>query len=208
MHEVGHALHTLAARVEPLVFLHHAPLEFCEVASMSVELLAAEHLEPFYDPDDAARALRQHLEVIIRLLPWVATIDQFQHWLYTHPGHTAAQRTDAWLAISQRFTSSMVDWTGLQATRESYWQRQLHLFHHPFYYIEYGIAQLGALGVWCKVRQEGSAAMRQLHAALTLGGTQPLPALFQAAGIRFDFSAHAIEPLVRQLADELDRLPD
>ncbi len=208
VHEVGHALHTLAARAEPLVFLHHAPLEFCEVASMGMELLTGEHLGVFYSEEDAARAFRQHLEGVVRLLPWIATIDQFQHWVYTHPGHSVAQRTDAWLDISGRFSSSMVNWDGHEDIRASRWQRQLHLYHHPFYYIEYGIAQLGAMAVWHNARRNRVEMMQRFHAALALGGTRPLPELFEAGGGTFDFSAATVEPLMARLAAELDRLQD
>lgn len=208
LHEAGHALHTMAARDEPLTFLLHAPMEFCEVASMSTELLAGDHLNVFYGEADAARAHRQHLESIVRVLPWIATIDQFQHWLYTHPGHTAEQRTEAWLAVSGRFSSSCIDWSGFEDVRAARWQRQLHVFHYPFYYIEYGIAQLGALGVWRNVRADGASALGRFYKALALGGTQPLPALFEAADIPFDFSAATVGPLMAEVAETLDRLPD
>jgi oligoendopeptidase F len=212
LHEGGHAFHYLAARDEPLVFLRAAPIEFCEVASMSMELLGGGHLDRYYGAGtpgqaDAARARRTHLEGIVRLLPWIATIDLFQHWLYTHPGHTAAQRTEAWLQIHRRFSSPRVDWSGLEEVRRRLWQRQPHLFAHPFYYVEYGIAQLGALGVWHNYRHDPRGALEALLAAFALGGTRPLPELFAAAGVPFDFSAAAVEPRMRAVGEELDRLP-
>jgi oligoendopeptidase F len=206
LHEGGHAFHCLAARHEPLVFLRSAPMEFCEVASMSMELLADDHLDVFYNSADAARAKRTHLEGIIRFFPWMTTIDSFQHWLYTHPGHTQQQRTAYWLSLQERFGRD-VDYSGYEATRESMWQAQLHLFHAPFYYIEYGIAQLGALQLWMKSREDSHRALSNYRAGLQLGGTRPLPELFAAAGIRFDFSQQTLGPLMNAVGEELSRLP-
>lgn len=206
LHEGGHAFHCLAARQEPLVFLRSAPMEFCEVASMSMELLADDHLDVFYNSADAARAKRTHLEGIIRFFPWMTTIDSFQHWLYTHPGHTQKERTAYWLSLQERFGRD-VDYSGYEATRESMWQAQLHLFHAPFYYIEYGIAQLGALQLWMKSLEDSHRALSNYRAGLKLGGTRPLPELFAAAGIRFDFSQQTLGPLMNALGEELARLP-
>jgi oligoendopeptidase F len=207
LHEGGHAFHCLAAREEPLVFLRSAPMEFCEVASMSMELLGSDHFTVFYDNDlDAGRAKRTMLEGIIRFFPWMTTIDSFQHWLYTHPGHTRDERTKFWGSLLDRFGGE-VDWSGYEPVRESMWQRQLHLFHAPFYYIEYGIAQLGALQLWMKSREDTRRALSNYRAALKLGGTRPLPELFNAAGIRFDFSEKTLQPLMQAIGDELETLP-
>jgi oligoendopeptidase F len=130
LHEGGHAFHHIAAKDEPLVFLRSAPMEFCEVASMSMELLGSEHFDVFYNSAESARARRVMLEGIIRFFPWMTTIDSFQHWLYQHPGHTREQRTAEWLRLVDRFGGN-VDWTGLEAHRESRWHAQLHLFHAP-----------------------------------------------------------------------------
>jgi oligoendopeptidase F len=206
LHEGGHAFHFLAAVGEPLVFLRSAPMEFCEVASMSMELLGSEHFDVFYNDADAARAKRTLLEGIIELLPWIATIDSFQHWIYTHPGHTREQRAAQWLALTDRF-GAKVDWTGYEPVRQSSWLRQLHLFHAPFYYIEYGIAQLGALQLWMKAMEDPRKALANYRAALKLGGTRTLPDLFAAAGIRFDFSAATLRPLMNAVREELESLP-
>ena len=206
LHEGGHAFHYLWATHEPLVFLRSAPMEFCEVASMSMELLGSEHLDVFYSETDMARAKRTLFEGIVRFFPWMATIDTFQHWLYTHPDHTQAERTSQWLSILNRFGGD-VDWSGLEPIRESSWQRQLHLFHYPFYYIEYGIAQLGALQLWLKAMEDPRRALANYRAALSLGGTRPLPELFAAAGIRFDFSEQTLKPLMDSLESELAALP-
>ena len=206
LHEAGHAFHSLAARDEPLIFLRHAPMEFCEVASMTMELFGAEHLDVFYPPADHARARRVHLQGIVSILPWIAVVDSFQHWLYTHPGHSRDERTAEWLRLMDRF-GSQLDWSRFEAARASAWQRQLHLFHVPFYYIEYGIAQLGALQVWLKARENPHQALANYRAALALGGTRPLPELFAAAGIRFDFSQRTLRPLMAAVREELEQLP-
>jgi len=207
LHEGGHAFHFMWALQEPVVFLQHAPIEFCEVASMSMELLGDDHLGVFYEDDaHAARAKRAHIEGTLTLLPWIASIDGFQNWLYTHPGHTVAQRTEAWLALLERFGGS-VDYTGLEPHREAMWQRQLHLYHYPFYYVEYGIAQLGALQLWMNYRNNPAQALQQYRDGLSLGGTRPLPDLFAAAGLTFDFTLDTIAPLADAVEAELATLP-
>ena len=227
LHEAGHAFHFIwASRREPLVFLRHAPMEFCEVASMAMELIAMPRIDVFYNdstfsreaqrsalpsentnaesPEEkVARAQRKHLEGIVRFFPWMATIDQYQHWLYTHPEHTHEERLTAWLDTLDRFGSDVVDWTGLEDARKWMWQRQLHLFHHPFYYVEYGIAQLGALQLWVHHQSDPAATLQKYRDALSLGGTRKLPELFDAAGIRFDFTRDTLEPLMDQIQDRL-----
>ncbi|MCX7017341.1 MAG: M3 family oligoendopeptidase [Candidatus Sumerlaeota bacterium] len=206
LHEGGHAFHALAARGEPLIEYRHSPTEFAEVASMGTELLAVGRLRPFYSEADEGRSLRRHLEGILRLLPWVAQIDAFQHWIYTRPDHTTDERRAAWLELDRRF-GGVLDWSGWEPWRESLWQRQLHLFECPLYYIEYGIAQLGALQVWNNYAERGAEAVDRLRRAFALGGSRPLPELFEAAGARFDFSAATLQPLVGRLMDTLRRLP-
>jgi oligoendopeptidase F len=205
LHEAGHAFHALATRPEDLYPYRSAPIEFCEVASMSMELLGNEFLDCFYEAPDAKRARRDHLEGIIEIFPWIATVDAFQHWIYTHPGHTRAERTEAWLALMDRFGGN-VDWTGYEAVRANLWHRQLHIFIHPFYYVEYGIAQLGALQVWSNSKQDPAHALRQYQHGLALGGSKPLPELFAAAGCRFDFSQKTVQPLMGLVRSELDKL--
>ncbi|MEZ6191753.1 MAG: M3 family oligoendopeptidase [Phycisphaerales bacterium] len=209
LHEAGHAFHFMwAAAEEPLVFMRHTTEEFCEVASMSMELIGADHYDVFYpDAADRARAWRSLLEGIITILPWIATIDQFQHWIYTNPGHMVGQRTTAWLGILDRFQRANVDWSGLDDARAAMWQKQLHLYHVPFYYIEYGIAQLGALQLWLAYRNDPVKALASYRSALRLGGKRPLPELFETAGLKFDFSRATLEPLMAAIGEELDRLP-
>ncbi len=212
LHEAGHAFHSMGYYTAvPLVFQRSPGMEFCEVASMSMELLGAPHLDVFYQdsptPDGTARAMRKHLEGIIAVLPWIAIIDSFQHWLYTHPGHSRDQRREAWASLMNRLSSREVDWSGFEDAYLHRWQRQLHLFHVPFYYIEYGIAQLGALQVWFNYRRDPKRALTQLLTAFKLGNTRPMPQLFTAAGIKFDFSKEAVEPLIAAVRDELAKLP-
>ncbi len=205
LHEYGHAWHAFASQHDPLVSYRSAPIEFCEVASMSMELIGADLLEEFYSPADADRARRKCLEGIVAIFPWIATGDAFQHWLYSHPDHTRAERTAAWVAIAKRFGGT-VDWSGLETARANLWHRQLHFFLLPFYYIEYAIAQLGALQVWANWRRDRPAAIAAYKRGLALGGARPLPELFAAAGCQFDFSPPAVKPLMEMMRRELDRL--
>jgi oligoendopeptidase F len=205
LHEAGHAFHALATRDEDLYAYRSAPIEFCEVASMSMELLGSQFLEEFYAAPEANRARRTHLEGVANVFPWIATVDAFQHWIYTHPGHTRPERTAAWLELMDRFGGD-VDWKCYEPARGHLWHRQLHIFLHPFYYIEYGIAQLGALQVWANSKRDKARALSDYKQALRLGGSRPLPELFAAAGCKFEFSRQAIAPLVSLLRAELGRL--
>ena len=206
LHEAGHAFHALAARAEDLLpYRNSPPIEFCEVASMSMELLGAEFLEMFYPRAEANRARRTHLEDIIKVLGWIATVDAFQHWIYTHPGHLRPERAAAWNALMDRFAGD-VDWSGHEPARAHLWHRQLHIFIHPFYYIEYGIAQLGALQVWANSKHDKGKALADYKTALALGGSRPLPELFRAAGCPFEFNAATIKPLVELARTELAKL--
>lgn len=205
LHEAGHAFHTLAAKAEEIYAYRSAPIEFCEVASMSMELLGNEFLEVFYAPAEANRARRTHLEGIVNGFPWIATVDAFQHWIYSHPGHTRAERTAAWLRIMDRFGGT-TDWSGYEAARANLWHRQLHIFIHPFYYVEYGIAQLGALQVWANSKRDKAKALADYQQGLALGGARPLPELFAAAGCQLEFSRKTVKPLVELLKAELAKV--
>ena len=202
LHESGHAFHTLLSREEPLIFLRRPPMEFAEVASMSMELLTHPHWEVFYAPEDVARARRQHLEGIVTLLCWIATVDAFQHWLYTHPEHTQKERVKVWTELRRRF-GGIVDWEGYEDALGWEWHRQLHIFLHPFYYIEYGIAQLGALGLWGEAQRDRAGALEAYKRALSLGGSRPLPELFRAAGLEFGLGEEAVSQAAEVLRDRL-----
>ena len=170
-----------------------------------MELLGAEHLDVFYTPADALRARTVHLEGVIGVFPWIATIDAFQHWIYSHPNHTRDERRAAWLAIMDRFGGD-IDWSGCESARATLWHKQLHVFLYPFYYVEYGIAQLGALQVWVNAQKDPVRALADYQAGLALGGSRPLPELFAKAGCRFDFGRETVRPLVVRVSDELHRL--
>jgi oligoendopeptidase F len=205
LHEAGHAFHAQATRGEDLYAYRGAPIEFCEVASMSMELLGNEFLEEFYPSAEADRARKTHLEGIIGFFPWMATVDAFQHWIYTHAGHTRAERKAAYLQLMDRFGGD-VDYAGFEEARAHSWHRQLHIFLHPFYYVEYGIAQLGALQVWANSKADKAKALADYKKSLALGGSRPLPELFAAAGCKFQFDAATIRPLIRLANSELKKL--
>jgi oligoendopeptidase F len=205
LHEAGHAFHALATRDEDLYFYRSAPIEFCEVASMSMELLGDEFIGEFYPAKEANRARREHLEGIIKFFPWMATVDAFQIWIYGNPGHSPEARTAFWLKLMDRFGDA-VDWTGYEDVRAHLWHRQLHIFLNPFYYVEYGIAQLGALQVWANSRKDKAKALNAYKRGLALGGSRPLPELFQAADCRLAFDAGTIKPLVELVRRELEKV--
>ena len=207
VHEAGHAFHSLLSKDDPILAYRGSPMEFAEVASMSQELLTLPYLEEFFSTADAERARRELLEGVISMLPWIAQIDAFQHWVYLNPGHSSAERTKAWLDLDARFGGSL-DWSGIEGSRAHMWQRQLHLFGMPFYYIEYGIAQLGSLQLWLASKRSEKDALAAYKRALTLGGSKPLPELFAAAGLRFDFGPATVQSLMDAVGAELDRLPD
>ncbi|HEX3856738.1 MAG TPA: M3 family oligoendopeptidase [Verrucomicrobiae bacterium] len=205
LHEAGHAFHAQATRDEDLYAYRGAPIEFCEVASMAMELLGNEFLEEFYPTAEANRARKTHLEGIIGFFPWMATVDAFQHWIYTHAGHTRAERKAAYLALMDRFGGD-VDFSDYEEARAYSWHRQLHIFIYPFYYVEYGIAQLGALQVWANSKADKAKALNDYKKSLALGGSRPLPELFAAAGCKFQFDAATIRPLIQLANSELKKL--
>ena len=205
LHEAGHAFHAMASQNEPLHSYRHAPIEFCEVASMAMELLGSEFLEEFYNEEEARRARIAHLEGIVFVFPWIATVDAFQHWLYLNPNHSIEERDKTWSNLIDRFGGN-VDWTNYESAKAKLWHKQLHIFLHPFYYIEYGIAQLGALQVWANSKNNSSKALADYKAALALGGSRPLPKLFEHCNIRFDLSRNTVAPMADLLRKELNTL--
>lgn len=204
LHEGGHAFHTFACAHDPLYAYRHAPMEFCEIASMTMELLGNQFLDVFYNKEEARRSVETHLENIIYTLVWVANIDAFQHWIYEHPGHSRDERLYKWDEMYQEFNGPQVDWSGLEYFRQTLWHRQLHIFEVPFYYIEYGIAQLGALQIWQNAKADWSGALQKYKKSLALGGSRTLPELFATAGVEFDFSEQILMPLVDAVVEELN----
>ncbi|GAB4026160.1 M3 family oligoendopeptidase [Spirosoma koreense] len=207
VHEGGHAVHSFLTRDLPLKAFRNPPMEVAELASMSMELLSMDHWDVFFDnPADLRRAKLQHLESIIETLPWVATIDKFQHWIYENPQHTDADRRENWLRIYTQFTDSVTNWNGFAFYQEYIWQRQLHLYEVPFYYIEYGIAQLGAIGVWRNYRRDPEAGLAGYKKALSLGYKAPLRDIYAAANVPFDFSSEHIQELMSFVGEEIKKL--
>jgi len=204
VHESGHAVHSFLAHPLALNGFKEYPTEMAEVASMAMELFTMDHWHVFFtDEQDLKRAKRHHLERVITIFPWIATIDKFQHWIYENANHTVQERTEAWMNILNEFSSSAINYSGLIPYRNIGWQRQLHLFEVPFYYIEYGIAQLGAIGMWMQYKQDKKKAISNYTNALSLGGTKTLPELYKAAGLSFDFSPEKIKTLMDFVRQEL-----
>lgn len=205
LHESGHSFHQFALADQPIFPYRDVPAEFAEVASMSMELIGMSNLKPFYGNDREAieRSTIGELEDVIWLFPWVASVDSFQHRLYNFPEHTASDRSDIWTEIMDRYDAG-VDYTGLEAVRRNLWQKQLHIFECPFYYIEYGIAQIGALQVWANFKKDPKKAIDDLFRAESLGSSRPVKELFEAANIKFDFSPRTLEPLMQVVWDELN----
>ncbi len=207
VHEGGHAVHSFLSHDLELNGFKDYPTEIAEVASMAMELFSMDHWQVFFNgKEELTRAKEQQLERVITIFPWIATIDKFQHWIYENPGHTAKERASRWVEILDEFSSPEVDFSGLEAFRQYAWQRQLHLFEVPFYYIEYGIAQLGAIGLWQQYKKDPEAAINNYITALDLGGTVTLPELFKAAGLQFDFSPAHISELMKFVRQELNDL--
>ena len=206
IHEAGHAFHSFYSGHLDLIHERDSPIEFAEVASMSMELLTHPHWEEFYDNKDADRARRKHLEDIISFMPWMATIDAFQHWVYANPNHSREERAEKWLELGERF-GPKVNMTGFEDIHKVSWQRQGHLFGVPFYYVEYGIAQLGALQMWKYHRRDTQDALDRYKAGLSLGYTRGLTELFQASGLELSFCESYVGELIGEIDEALAELP-
>ncbi len=207
VHEGGHAIHSFLTHPLELTSFKEYPMEIAEVASMAMELMSMDAWDQFFDnADDLKRAKEHQLERVLTIFPWIATVDKFQHWVYENPSHSLEERAEAWRAILAEFTPINLDVTGLEEYRRYNWQRQLHLFEVPFYYIEYGIAQLGAIGLWKQFKENKEVAVQNYINALSLGGTRTLPELYQAAGLKFDFSPDHISELMLFVHGEMEAL--
>ncbi len=207
VHEGGHAVHSFLAHPLELSAFKEYPMEIAEVASMAMELFSMDYWQVFFDnKEDLNRAKEHQLERTITIFPWIATIDKFQHWIYENPYHTVEERTEVWMEILQEFSSGVVDHSGLEEYRKTAWQRQLHLYEVPFYYIEYGIAQLGAIGLWKQFKRNKEQALMNYMNALSLGGTKTLPGLYEAAGLKFNLSPEYIQSLMEFVNEEYEQL--
>lgn len=207
IHEGGHAVHSFLTHPLSLTGFKEYPMEIAEVASMSMELFSMDYWDVFFDnKEELKRAKEYQLERVITIFPWIATIDKFQHWIYENPNHTEQQRAEIWINTLNEFSSSEIDFTGLDEYRKYGWQRQLHLYEVPFYYIEYGIAQLGAIGLWMQFKKNKQTALNNYIQALSMGGTMTLPQLFQKAGLKFDFSPKYVSELMSFVHNEMKNL--
>ncbi len=207
VHESGHAIHSFLSHELELSAFKEYPMEIAEVASMSMELFTMDHWETFFENEDDLRRAKEHqLERTITIFPWIATIDKFQHWVYENPNHTIEERTTKWMEILDEFSTNIIDFTGLEQYRETGWQKQLHLFEVPFYYIEYGIAQLGAIGLWMQYKKDKKKALDNYINSLSMGGTRTLPELYEAAGLKFDLSPAHIKTLMEFVNEEMEKL--
>jgi oligoendopeptidase F len=207
VHEGGHAVHTFLTANLELNDFKHCPSEVAELASMSMELISMDYWDEFFDNDeDLKRAKRYQLRDVLKTLPWVAVVDSFQHWIYTHPNHTSEERTAEFSKIFTRFGANFVDWSEHQEAMENLWQKQLHIFEVPFYYVEYAIAQLGAIAVWKNYKENPEKGLANYIAALKLGYTKDMKTIYETAGIKFDFSASYIKELMDFVKAELDKL--
>ena len=204
VHEGGHAVHSFLNRDLELTGFKSLPSEVAELSSMSMELLTMDYWKEFYSStEELKRAKIEQLETILKILPWVATIDEFQHWVYENPNHTISERKEKWIALLEDYGNGATDWSGYEYVRENTWQRQLHLFEVPFYYIEYGMAQLGALAVWKNSKSDFQKTIQNYKQALSLGYTKSIPEIYETAGIRFDFSKEYIHELAQFIQQEL-----
>jgi len=209
VHEGGHAVHSFLAHRLELSSFKEYPMEIAEVASMAMELFSMDYWDVFFESKEELKRAKEHqLERVITIFPWIATIDKFQHWVYEHPNHTPEERSASWMEIQHEFSSQEIDFSGLEKYRNDSWQRQLHLFEVPFYYIEYGIAQLGAIGLWKQFKQDKEAALDNYMRALSLGGTATLPRLYEAAGLKFNFSGENINQLTQFVDLEMKKLAE
>ncbi|HET8860805.1 M3 family oligoendopeptidase [Marivirga sp.] len=207
LHEGGHAVHSFLMNDLALTDFKNPPSEVAELASMSMELITLDYWDTFFDnEEDLKRAKTDHLQGIIETLPWVATIDKFQHWIYENPAHRVEERTKAWNEILDDFSDSITDYSGLEKFKDNLWQKQLHLYEVPFYYIEYGMAQLGAVAVWKNYKADPVKGLASYKKALKMGYTKSIPEVYEAADIKFDFSKKNISELMKFVKEEMQKL--
>lgn len=207
VHEGGHAIHSFLTRDLLLTGFKDMPSEVAELASMSMELITMDYWDEFYkDKQELKRAKKEQLEKSLETLNWVAAIDKFQHWVYENPTHSINQRYLTWKNIMSEFGSNQVDWSENELSLATLWQKQLHLFEVPFYYIEYGMAQLGAIAVWRNYKNNPEKAIEQYMNALKLGYTKSIKEIYLAAGIEFNFTRKYVQELVNFVQDELSKL--
>ena len=207
VHEGGHAIHTFITSDLELNDFKHTPSEVAELASMSMELISMDHWDVYFEnPEELKRAKKDQLKDVLKTLPWVAVVDQFQHWIYTNPEHTSEQRAQAWKNSIKPFGNNFAEWSEHEYALENLWQKQLHIFEVPFYYIEYAIAQLGAIAVWKNYKNDPETGLLKYLDALKLGYTKTIKEIYETAGIEFNFSAAYVKELADFIKSELQKL--
>jgi len=207
VHEGGHAIHTFLTAGLELNDFKHCPSEVAELASMSMELISMDNWNVYFEnEEDLKRAKHDQLFDVLKTLPWVAVVDQFQHWIYTNPDHTSEQRTEAWTQIYSQFGAGFADWSGHREAEQNLWQKQLHIFEVPFYYIEYGMAQLGAIAIWKNYKENPEKGLQQYLDALKLGYTKTITEIYETAGIKFDFSVEYVKELAAFVKAEMEKI--
>jgi oligoendopeptidase F len=203
MHEGGHAIHSFLIKDYKIFDFKLVSAEIAELASMSMELISMEHWDVFFDnKEDLQRAKRFLLEKVVRILPWVAQVDKFQHWVYLNPHHSVEERTKKWIELNAEFGSLAIDWSGNEIMPQISWHKQLHIFELPFYYIEYNVAQLGAMAIWRNYKKDPHKALQDYEYALRLGNTRSIKELYKAAGIEFNFSKDYVNELIEFVKEE------
>ena len=205
-HECGHAIHSFSTRQYQLNSIKTCPAEVAELAAMSMELFAMEHWGSIFEKFEEERTARlQQLERVLNVLPWIGQVDEFQHWIYTHPEALEAERKEYWKKLSKEYKPDLLDVSECEKYVESSWQRQLHIFELPFYYIEYGMAQLGAIALWKNYKENPVETIERFTYALSLGNSKTIPEIYEAAGIAFDFSEKYIRSIIGFLKEEIDK---
>ena len=206
LHESGHAMHAMAMSSITNEFYKSTPSEIAELASMSMELMTMDYWKEFYpDNADFIKAKKEQILGTLEFLPWCMTVDAFQHWIYTNPNHTADERHQYFASLMDRFNVG-IDWNGLDAEKQNRWMLQLHIFEVPFYYIEYGMSQLGALAIYKNYRENPKQAIEQYKNFLKAGYSKPVNELYEIAGVNFKFDADYLNEIVAFVKKELDQL--
>jgi oligoendopeptidase F len=207
MHEMGHGIHDMLKRDQEVYANKQIPMESAELASMSMELMTADRWNEFYKTEEELkRAKKEHLKSAVMLLPYIMVVDQFQHWLYKNPNHSWEERNKKFGEIKERYDATIVQWDGYEDWKEKNWLKILHIFEVPFYFIEYAIAQLGAIQLYKQYKENPEKTIEKYIEALKLGSSKSLPEVYEAAGVKFDFSSTTIAELMEFVAKELDLL--
>uniref|UniRef100_UPI00058E1766 M3 family metallopeptidase n=1 Tax=Clostridium polynesiense TaxID=1325933 RepID=UPI00058E1766 len=207
VHESGHSVHDMLCSSQEAFGYMNTPSEIAEVASMGMELLSMDKWQEFYkEPEELKRAVKEQLKGILKTIIWVMVVDKFQMWIYTNPEAYSDARNDKFAEIASEFSEAFVNWRGYEQELKHMWKKQLHIFEVPFYYIEYAIAQLGAVQLWRNYKNNPEKAVEKYKEALSLGSSKSLPELYETMGIKFDFSENTIKELMDFVWNEIEEL--